>query len=38
MLQEIAKIKMPDTNTDRIDSVCRMVEGTAMTVGLNVVD
>ncbi len=32
--QEVAKTKMPDTNTNRIESVVRMVEGTARSLGL----
>lgn len=36
MLQEIAKKKMPDTNTDRLPSVMRMIEGTAKSLGLQV--
>lgn len=36
--QEIAKRKLPDTNTVKLDSACRMVEGTARSLGLIVVD
>ena len=33
---EIAKIKMPDLGIDRLESVCRMVEGTARSMGVEV--
>lgn len=36
-LQEIALKKLPDTNTDRIESVVKMIEGTARSIGLKVV-
>eukprot|EP00877_Chromochloris_zofingiensis_P006515 jgi/Chrzof1/2116/Cz11g03060.t1 len=35
-VEEIAKKKMPDTNTDRLPSVMRMIEGTAKSLGLQV--
>jgi ribosomal protein L11 len=37
-LQEIAKRKLPDTNATQLDSAVRMVEGTARSIGLVVVD
>lgn len=33
---DIAKTKMPDLGIDRLDSVCRMVEGTARSMGVEV--
>ncbi|MEW5305111.1 MAG: hypothetical protein WDW36_007673 [Sanguina aurantia] len=36
-VMEIALKKLPDTNTDRIDSVVKMIEGTARSIGLKVV-
>ncbi len=33
---EIAKIKMPDLGIDRLESVCRMVEGTARSMGVDI--
>ncbi|KIZ07135.1 50S ribosomal protein L11 [Monoraphidium neglectum] len=37
-VEEIAKKKLPDTNATKVDSVMRMVEGTARNMGLTVVD
>lgn len=37
-LQEIAKRKLPDTNATKLESACKMVEGTARSLGLVVVD
>jgi large subunit ribosomal protein L11 len=37
-VQEIAKLKLPDLNTDSIDSAMRSVRGTARSMGLDVVD
>ena len=34
---EIAKIKMPDTNATKIESVIPMIEGTARNMGITVV-
>ena len=34
-LEEIAKTKMPDLNTDDIDAAVRIVAGTARSMGLN---
>lgn len=34
---EIAQQKMPDLNTNKLESAIRMVEGTARSMGLNVV-
>lgn len=35
---EIAKKKLPDTNATKVESVIRMIEGTAKNMGLQVVD
>ncbi|MFN3966554.1 MAG: 50S ribosomal protein L11 [Endomicrobiia bacterium] len=35
---EIAKQKMPDLNTDNLDSAIRMVEGTARSMGIDIVE
>ncbi|MCM8764025.1 MAG: 50S ribosomal protein L11 [Candidatus Omnitrophica bacterium] len=37
-LEEIAKIKMPDLNTDDITKAIRIVEGCARSMGIEVVD
>jgi len=37
-LEEIAKIKMPDLNTKSLDAACRIVAGTARSMGVEVVD
>ncbi len=37
-IQEIAKLKLPDLNTDSMDSAMRSVRGTARSMGLDVVD
>ena len=36
-VEEIAKLKMPDLNTDSIESAVRTVSGTARSMGLDVV-
>ncbi|PIR25231.1 MAG: 50S ribosomal protein L11 [Deltaproteobacteria bacterium CG_4_10_14_0_2_um_filter_43_8] len=36
-VEEIAKIKMPDLNTDSLESAMRTVEGTARNMGIEVV-
>jgi large subunit ribosomal protein L11 len=36
-VEEIAKKKLPDTNATKVESVMRMVEGTARNMGLEVV-
>ncbi len=33
---DIAKIKYPDTNTNNIDSVCKSIIGTALSMGVKV--
>lgn len=33
-VKEIAKIKLPDLNTDNIESAMRMVDGTAQSMGI----
>ena len=35
---EIAKMKLPDLNTDSLDSAIRSVRGTARSMGLDVID
>ena len=35
---EIAKLKLPDLNTDSLDSAVRSVRGTARSMGLDVID
>lgn len=35
-VQEIAKTKMPDLNTTRLESAVRMVEGTARNMGIEI--
>jgi large subunit ribosomal protein L11 len=37
-VEEIAKMKLPDLNTDSIDSAKRSVRGTARSMGLDVID
>lgn len=37
-VEEIAKKKLPDTNATKVESVMRMVEGTARNMGLTVVE
>ncbi len=37
-VREIAELKMPDLNAADVDSAMRMVEGTARSMGLKVVD
>jgi large subunit ribosomal protein L11 len=37
-LIEIAKQKMPDFNTDNLESAIKMVEGTARSMGIEIVD
>ena len=36
-IEDIAKMKMPDLNTASLESACGMVEGTAKSMGLDVV-
>ncbi|MDR5697661.1 MAG: 50S ribosomal protein L11 [Armatimonadota bacterium] len=36
-VEEIAKLKMPDLNTSSIESAVRMIEGTARSMGIEVV-
>ena len=36
-LEDIAKLKMPDLNTDSLESAVRTVSGTARSMGLDVV-
>jgi len=37
-LEEIAKVKMPDLNAASIESAMRSIEGTARSMGVDVVD
>jgi large subunit ribosomal protein L11 len=37
-LQEIAKVKLADLNAESVDAAARMVEGSARSMGLTVVD
>jgi large subunit ribosomal protein L11 len=36
-INEIARIKMPDLNADDIEAAVKMVEGTARSMGINIV-
>ena len=36
-IEDIAKMKMPDLNTDTLESACSMVAGTAKSMGLELV-
>ncbi len=36
-ITEIAKTKMPDLNTTNLEAACRMVEGTAKSMGLDII-
>ena len=37
-IEDIAKMKMPDLNTDKLESAAAMVAGTAKSMGLDIVD
>lgn len=37
-VREIAETKMPDLNAANVESAMRMVEGTARSIGINIVD
>jgi large subunit ribosomal protein L11 len=37
-VQEIAKLKLPDLNTESVESAVRSVRGTARSMGLDVID
>ncbi len=37
-IREIAELKMPDLNTDDIEAAMRMIEGTARSMGIQVVE
>ena len=37
-LEEIANIKLPDLNTNKINSAMKIVEGTARNMGISIVD
>jgi large subunit ribosomal protein L11 len=36
-IEEIAKMKMPDLNTESLESACSMVAGTAKSMGLDLI-
>lgn len=36
-IEEIAKIKMPDLNTDNLEAAMKMVEGTARQMGIEII-
>ncbi|MFC1584724.1 50S ribosomal protein L11 [Fibrobacterota bacterium] len=36
-IQEIAQTKMPDLNAENLDAACAMVEGTAKSMGIEVI-
>ncbi|MFA6145995.1 MAG: 50S ribosomal protein L11 [Patescibacteria group bacterium] len=35
-IREIAKIKLPDLNTDNLEAACKIIEGTARQMGIEV--
>ena len=37
-LEEIASIKLPDLNTNNINSAVKIIEGTASNMGISVID
>lgn len=37
-LEEIANIKLPDLNTNRIQSAIKIIEGTARNMGISIID
>src|SRR5215467_9434239 len=37
-VEEIAKLKLPDLNTDTLESAIRSISGTARSMGLDVID
>ena len=37
-LEEIASIKLPDLNTEKLKSAIKIVEGTAKNMGISIVD
>ncbi|HEC24473.1 MAG TPA: 50S ribosomal protein L11 [bacterium] len=37
-ITEIAKVKMPDLNTDEIESAMRIIEGTAKSIGIDITE
>lgn len=37
-IREIAKVKLPDLNTTDLEAAARMIEGTARSMGIEVVD
>ena len=36
-IEEIAKIKMPDLNTTSLEAACRIIEGTARQMGIEII-
>ena len=37
-IEEIAKIKMPDLNTTSLEAACRIIEGTARQMGIEIIE
>ena len=37
-IEEIAKIKLPDLNSVTLDGACKIIEGSARSLGLKIVD
>nr|YP_010032374.1 ribosomal protein L11 [Schizocladia ischiensis]QOW07581.1 ribosomal protein L11 [Schizocladia ischiensis] len=37
-LEEIAKIKLPDLNTTKLESAIKIIEGTAKNMGISIID
>lgn len=37
-LEEVARIKLPDLNTDKIDAAIKIIEGTAKNMGITIQD
>ncbi|MFW0884500.1 50S ribosomal protein L11 [Candidatus Acidulodesulfobacterium sp. H_13] len=37
-IMEVAKVKMPDLNTDEIESAMRIIEGTAKSIGIDITE
>jgi large subunit ribosomal protein L11 len=37
-LEEVARIKLPDLNTDNIDAAIKIIEGTAKNMGITILD
>ena len=37
-VREIAELKMPDLNANDVDAACKIIAGTARSMGIEVVD